>query len=142
MAKFCQYYHDLNLHPTDINLEEFVNYCNYGKERMILIQGGTKLFYTTTIEFQESSTEVTTLTNNWNHVGIIKKLSEYEETKAWLVKRINEGKILLKEKLPAFIVYKKDKDGNYQYPEPTRKFCKLLLKDCKKEETPSYNIRS
>lgn len=107
LAKFCADWWHRSIKPKDIDLKEFCKECNLGgKERMILIDGGDKLFYSTTIKFQEAkrNSDHVQLVNNFNHRGILNQLAGYKETREWLIGELKRGSFKIAEDLLFYMI--------------------------------------
>lgn len=100
MVKFCMAYKM----ETAPDIDDFVKACNYGgKERMIKIKDGKKLFFTNTIHFQyrANGEKVTYMVEKVAaHVGVLNRLREHEETAAWMYQEIMKRELEIVDKKP------------------------------------------
>lgn len=97
IAAFIRDYSDL-FKRSDIDIDEFIRYCNEGKERVIKMKDGKKLFIATTIEFQYGSKDKDVTILNPNSAvkkGILNRLVKYKETNNWLQDQVKKGKIIV-----------------------------------------------
>lgn len=89
MIGFERFYDGL-IKASDIDLYSFVEDCNNdGKERMIMLDRGRRLWFSPTILFKNSSNSgFRTLSSSDRDAAIVRLLSEREETRDWLVDQI------------------------------------------------------
>lgn len=84
------------------NLDSFIQRCNSdGKQRMIKINDGKKLFFTPTIDFQfrKGGEDVTYLNPAVPaRKGVLNQLNENEETSLWLQDRVMRGEVFIGKK--------------------------------------------
>jgi len=114
LGKFCRDYWHGEYQPKDIDLKDFCNQCNIdGKERMMLIDDGRRLFYTPTIKFQQTkkSQKITRLVSSFCHVGIVQQLSAYKETRDWALKKVKKGDLVFDIKLLNHCISTSDKES-------------------------------
>lgn len=97
LAAFIRDYSDL-FSKKEIDLDKFIEYCNDGKERVIKVKGGKKLFIATTIEFQYGSKDKDVTILNANSAvkkGILNRLLKHHETKSWLEDQVKKGRVII-----------------------------------------------
>ena len=92
----------------EFDLDTFIEKCNSdGKQRMMKVADGKKVFFTSTVEFQQrkNGMDITLLNPAVPaHKGILNQLNENKETHNWLVEQVKKKEIFIgsKDELEGF----------------------------------------
>lgn len=126
----------------EFSLDSFIEKCNSdGKERMMKVANGKKIFFAPTVEFQQRKNgENITLLNPAvpAHKGVLNQLRENVETKEWLAKQIKEKQIFIgsKDELEG---YKSDRLSEKQ-KDAIKKSDKYTCQYCGSTEKESMQV--
>lgn len=73
----------------DVDLQSFADDCNAGKNRMIILDRGSRIWFTSTIIFKGSNDNgQRTFTTNWRDAAVIRQLAQRQETRDWFINEL------------------------------------------------------